>query len=184
MDLDAATVTAVATALGGLLAGASRHTPAIILAVKDALVERDKAASRRLRHRLREVEGQAALCRIQSELPEDNMMALLDLAFEEDPVLGGVVCERGYYVWTFGYERWLGHLETAGLPWDDERFVAKEDLGNSQEVAEKGLGRGNRGEKIVLLNARGLRISARVYSMHPVIAGKRGYRLFLVRLDL
>lgn len=184
LDIDVTIITALVTGLGGAIAGASKHTAAIISAVRDALIAKDQANSRKLRHRLREVEGQAALCQVERRVDQPDLLDVLDRAFEDLPILAGVVCERGYYVRTVGYERWLGHHETAGLPWDDPRFVHPEDVEHSHEVAAKGVGPGNRGERIGLMNARGVRFEAEVWSMRPVMAGKRSYRFFVVRLIL
>lgn len=184
MDIDANIITALAAGLGGIIAGASKHTAAIVLAVKDALVARDSSISRELRERLKEVEGRAALCAIGGRMDEPDLLEMLDLALEEHPIVGGIVCEKGYYVSTFGFSRWMNHEDVAGLPWDDPRFVHPDDLPNSLAVAAQGMGRGNRGQRICLLNGRGQRVPGRVYSMHPVTAGERAYRLFLVWLEV
>lgn len=185
--MDHGLLTAMITAAAGMFGAGLAIAPKLVLAVTRALEARDAAKARRLAKELKDLRGELAeavtLCHFDPHT--GGMFDLFTALFEAAgiPAVGGIVCSDGRYVRTWRYQSVLGHTETAGLPWQDPRFVAPEDLTNSLRVAAAGLESSNRGATIVMLTSEGVRRRGRVWSTEVVYSGHAGYRVFVVLFE-
>lgn len=185
--MDAGLITAIITAAAGMFGAGLAVAPKLVLAVTRAMKARDAARAKRLAQELNDLRGElaeaVALCHFDPR--KGGMFDLFTELFKAAgiPAVGGIVCSDGRYVRTWRYRSVLGHEETAGLPWQDPRFVAAEDLADSLRVAAAGLESSNRGEAIVMLTSNGVRRRGRVWSTEVVYSGQAGYRVFVVLFE-
>lgn len=185
--MDAREWLAVAGAFGaGLLAGSAK----LVKAFSDALALREAAVDRRCRKRVVILENQLSeVALVQGLLAGpsrvDGMSEIdaLRNALANFPVVGGLVCSEGQYVQTFGYKEVLGHDDVEGSNWADPRFVDPSDLEESRRASVESTVSVNRGRRIYIKTAEGIRVPGKVYSAAPRTAGDRQYRFFLVVFD-
>lgn len=181
-------LTLAAGVVAGILIGLARN----IKAIAEALALREAAVSRRCQDRIRELEemmGEISVTEGFSLEPtkrrETGELAALGRALSDSgaPVVAGVVCSEGQYAAVVNYSEVLGHEDVEGSLWSDPRFVAPEDLEDSQRASAESTVKINRGRRIYMKNAEGIRLPGRVYSAAPRRVGDRMMRFFLVVFD-
>lgn len=190
--MNAADPHALVNFAAGLAIGALFGLSRLVTAVSKALGERADRLDDRCRKRLRHLERWLADTAAAEGLARDPRLAKSTgelaaigraLAHAGVPIVGGMVCGEGEYTAVFGYEEVLGHSHVEGCKWTDPRFVDPADLAASMKVSAESVVSINRGQRIYMKTAEGVRLPGRVFSAAPRTVGDRQMRFFIVVFD-